>query len=428
MFRVKGIVAYPTTSEDVSALVTFSQIHGIDLAVRGGGHSIRPTSSTEGGICIDLSRMKEVVVHPTAKEVTVQGGALWSDVYDAIAPHNLAVVGGVITSVGVGGLSLMGGYGWLTGAHGLTLDNILSIEIVLASGEILRASEIENADLFWAVRGAGACFGVVTSFTFRAHPQENLVWSGNLVLPGTALRTAIEVANKVIAKENDTGRASLGMLWVSPPGAPAPLILLMLYYNGPEDEAKEFFKPLLHLNPKINTTKMSPWVSVNIPEPVADESKVWRRVSAGGSIICPFEFEFFESLWEDYVGLLGKVDDAKTTTLTLVVHNPYATLGKGQRYTAFPNRGRHSNFMIGPMWTDEENDGVCREWCLQMREKVRRDRERRVLEDRSVDEITKSAVGESSHDDGELCRARAREMLIDYRIWEKCKRDFWCEL
>jgi hypothetical protein len=101
---------------------------------------------------------------------------------------------------------------------------------------------------------------------------------------------------------------------------------------------------------------------------------------------------------------LGKVDDAKTTTLTLVAHNPYAMLRKGQRDTAFPNRGRHSNFMIAPMWTDEENDGVCREWCLQMREKVRRDRERRVAEDGSVDEITRSAVGESSHDDGELCK------------------------
>jgi hypothetical protein len=84
--------------------------------------------------------------------------------------------------------------------------------------------------------------------------------------------------------------------------------------------------------------------------------------------------------------------------------------------------------MIAPMWTDEENDGVCREWCLQMREKVRRDRVRRVVEDGSVDEITRSAVGESSHDDGELCKGRARKMLIDYRIWEKCGRDFWSEL
>jgi FAD/FMN-containing dehydrogenase len=159
----------------------------------------------------------------------------------------------------------MGGYGWLTGAQGLTLDNILSVEIVLASGEIVRASKTENADLFWAVRGAGACFGVTTSFTFRAHPQENLVWNGNLVLPGTALRTALEAANKVLAKANDTGRASLGMLWVSPPGAPAPSIVLMLYYNGPEDEAKDFFKPLLHLTQKLTPRKYVPGSQSTFP-------------------------------------------------------------------------------------------------------------------------------------------------------------------
>ena len=422
-------MAYPTSSKDASALVKFSQTQGIDLAVRGGGHSIRPTSSTEGGICIDLSQMKAVFVDPVAKEVAVQGGALWSDVYNAIAPHNLAVVGGAITSVGVGGLSLMGGYGWLTGAHGLALDNILSAEIVLASGEIVHASKTENEDLFWAIRGAGACFGIATSFTFRAHIQENLVWNGNLVLPGAALETAIGIANKVLAKENDTGKASLGMLWVSPPGAPAPSIVLMLYYNGTENEGKTFFKPLLDLNPKVNTTKMRPWVDVNVPEPPVNESKVWRKVSAGGSIIGPFDFKFFDSIWDDYVGLLQNVDDAKTTTLMLVVHNPYATLRKGQMDTAFPNRGRHSNFAIAPTWTKEENDGVCREWCLKIREKMRRDRERRVEEDGSMDEITRSAVGEYSHDDGEFGGVNVRsDMLMHRRVWEKGGGGFWGEL
>jgi hypothetical protein len=345
--------------------------------------------------------MKAVSVEASAKEVKLQGGALWSDVYDAIAPHNLAVVGGVIRSVGVGGLSLMGGYGWLTGAHGLTLDNVLSVEIVLASGHIVHASETENEDLFWAVRGAGACFGVGTSFTFKAHPQEKLVWNGNLILPRSALKTAIEVANKVLAKENDTGKASLGMLWVSPPGAPQPSIVAMVYYNGSEADAKVFFKPLLDLNPKVNTTKMRPWVETNVLEPPIDDSKQWRKVSAGGSVIGPFAYEFFESLWDDYVGLLEKVEDAKMSTLTLVVHNTYVTRRKEQTDTAFPNRGLHSNFMIVPTWTREESDGLCREWCFYMREKVRKDRERRVMEDAGLDETTKSAAGEYSHDDGD---------------------------
>lgn len=399
--KEKGVVAYPTSSSDVSTLIKFSQKYGIDVAVRGGGHSNRPTSSTEGGICIDLSTLKSVSIDAITKTVTVQGGALWSNVYAAIAPHSLALVGGVITSVGVGGLSLMGGYGWLTGAHGLTLDNILSVEIVLASGEIVTASEKENEDLFWAVRGAGACFGVVTSFTLRAHPQENLVWNGNLVLPSTALKIAIEVANKVMAKENRGGKASMGVLWVCPPGAPGPVIVCMVYYNGSEEDGKEFFKPLLDLNPKINTTAMRPWVEVNVEEPTINSSTPLRRASAGGSIIGPFSLSLFESLWEDYVELLSNVKNAQATTLNLVVHNTGKILEKGQSETAFPNRGHQANFMIQPSWTGEENDDICREWCRNMREKVRADREKRVSEDAELDENTRVAVGESAHDDGE---------------------------
>ena len=134
---------YPTSAEDVSAIIKFAVKYKIDIAVKGGGSNNRPTSSTEGGICIDLSKFKIVTVEAATKRVTVQGGALWSDVYAAIAPYNLAMAGPVINTVRVGGSSLMGGYGWLTGKHGTTLDNIVSMEMVPTSGEIVHFPNIK---------------------------------------------------------------------------------------------------------------------------------------------------------------------------------------------------------------------------------------------------------------------------------------------
>jgi FAD/FMN-containing dehydrogenase len=119
--------------------------------------------------------MRKAEVDPAQKTITAQGDALWADVDEAAAEHGLATVGGTVNHTGIGGLTLGGGYGWLTGAYGLTIDNLLEAELVLADGSIVTASHTENEDLFWAVRGAGACFGVATKFVYRAHEQKNQI-------------------------------------------------------------------------------------------------------------------------------------------------------------------------------------------------------------------------------------------------------------
>jgi len=129
------------------------------LAVAGGKHSPSGSSSTDGGLCIDLSKMRGVNVDVEKKTATVQGGALWADVNSELAKYGLAAVGGIVDHTGVGGLSLGGGYGFLTGQHGMVVDNILEVELVLADGTIVTASESQNSDLFWAARGAGFKFG-----------------------------------------------------------------------------------------------------------------------------------------------------------------------------------------------------------------------------------------------------------------------------
>ena len=157
----------PDEHREVAIVVVFAKTWGIEIASRGGGHTTSGSSSTDGGICIDLSRLRKVIVDPDTKTVTAQGGALWADVDKAAEEHGLAVVGGTVNTTGVGGLTLGGGYGYLVGKYGLVIDNLLEVELVLADGKTITASRHKNSQLFWAIRGAGASIGAILSFIFQ---------------------------------------------------------------------------------------------------------------------------------------------------------------------------------------------------------------------------------------------------------------------
>jgi FAD/FMN-containing dehydrogenase len=192
---VPGSPAYvlrPVSVAEVRAGVRFAVETGLELSVRGGGHGFAGFATNAGGIVIDLSRLATVeVVDKERHLVRIGGGAVWGQVVAALAPHNLAISSGDTRSVGVGGLTLSGGIGWKVRKYGLALDSLVAVELVTADAEVVRASDEENQELFWAVRGGGGNFGIVTAFEFAAHPTTD-VYFGKIAFPATELVTVLQ--------------------------------------------------------------------------------------------------------------------------------------------------------------------------------------------------------------------------------------------
>ena len=176
--RRPAVVVSCSSPDDVAAALAFARGSGLEVSVRGGGHGYAGLALTDGGLMVDLSPMKAVRVDPAARRARCGGGVTWRELDAATQEHGLAVPGGFISTTGVAGLCLGGGFGWLTRVAGLTSDNLVGAEVVTADGSIVRASESENDALFWALRGGGGNFGVVTSFEFRLHPIGPLVHLG----------------------------------------------------------------------------------------------------------------------------------------------------------------------------------------------------------------------------------------------------------
>jgi FAD/FMN-containing dehydrogenase len=168
-------VLRPSTVRDVQAAVRFAARTGLVLSVRGGGHGFAGFGTNDGGAVIDLSKLADVeLIDKERHLVRIGGGATWGQVAAALAPHGLAISSGDTKSVGVGGLTLTGGIGWKVRKYGLALDNVAAAEVVTASGQVVQASAQENPELFWAIRGGGGNFGIVTAFDFVAHPTTDI--------------------------------------------------------------------------------------------------------------------------------------------------------------------------------------------------------------------------------------------------------------
>jgi FAD/FMN-containing dehydrogenase len=185
------VIVQAAGTDDIAPTIDLARSTGLPLAIRGGGHNVAGNGTAEGGIVLDLGGLDTVEVDPVARLVRAGPGATLGDIDRATEPHALAVPIGVVSGTGIAGLTLGGGVGWLVRRHGLTIDNLVAAEVVLATGERVTASETEHPDLFWGLRGGGGNFGVVSSFTFRAYPLDPDVLAGTLVYERPRWREAL---------------------------------------------------------------------------------------------------------------------------------------------------------------------------------------------------------------------------------------------
>ena len=204
--RRPALIARCTGTADVIAAVRYARKHDLLVSIRGGGHAVAGHALNDDGMMIDLSQMNAVRVDPFSRTARVQGGSLWSDVDHEAQRFGLAVTGGIVSHTGVAGLTLGGGIGHLMRSYGLTIDSLISCDVVTADGEFLIASEDQNSELFWGLRGGGGNFGIVTSFEFRLHPLGPTVLAGMVMYPMDEAHEVLRFFREFVAEAPDVER------------------------------------------------------------------------------------------------------------------------------------------------------------------------------------------------------------------------------
>lgn len=258
-----------TGTADVIAAVTFARSQGLLVAIRGGAHSIAGFSTCDGGVVIDLSPMNAVTVDPVRRRAIAQGGATWADFDHETQAFGLAVTGGLVSSTGLGGFTLGGGIGWLLRRHGLTSDNLVRAEVVTADGRLVHASAEENPDLFWALRGGGGNFGVVTSLEYTLHPVGPTVLGGLLFFPAEAAKEVVTGWRRLTASMPDELTSLVNLTTAPPvPFLPEsvhgkPVVVIAAVHCGALDAAERDVAPLRTLaEPILDHLGRVPYVAM----------------------------------------------------------------------------------------------------------------------------------------------------------------------
>lgn len=352
---ITGAIVKVTTVEEVATVVEFAARRYIPFAVLSGGHSTKEASSTYGGIVIDLGRMNRVDFQSSSNTVSVEGGAKWADVDTATSQHGLAVVGPTVSQLGVSGTTLGGGIGWLTGKYGLVVDNLIEAQIVLADGSITTASQSENPDLFWAIRGAGQDFGVITRFIFRAHPQKNDVFAGMIYLDPDKLAQLVGYVNDLDSKLDE----DQGLFFGFTNSHGQTTIVVILFFNGPRTQAEKMFEPLLLLSTGREKTGMMPYYKANQLLDRAAASEGRKRLS-GTSVTLPLDMDFFQTVYHNFSHILdGHSEDAEALLFFEML--PYTKIIEVPNdATAYANRGAYYNVCSILNWHDEKADHKIR--------------------------------------------------------------------
>jgi FAD/FMN-containing dehydrogenase len=238
--RLPAVIARCKSISDVQTAIRFGRDNDLPIAIRGGGHNAAGLAVCEGGIVIDLGAMRDVIVDPVKRTARAGGGATWGDFDIATAMHGLATTGGAVSTTGIAGLTLGGGLGWLMRSCGMTCDNMIGADVVTADSQVIRASETENADLLWALRGGGGNFGVVTTFEYALH-RVSTVFGGIVFFPLARARDVIRFYREFTTSAPDALTVFCAMLQ-TPDGV--PVVGLAVCYNGPVNEGERAIKAI----------------------------------------------------------------------------------------------------------------------------------------------------------------------------------------
>jgi hypothetical protein len=352
-----AVIARCLHTADVADAVNFGRNEGAEISVRGGGHNVAGKAVTEGGLMIDLSLMKGIHVDPSRSTARVQPGVTVGELDRGTAAFGLATPSGVVSSTGIAGLTLGGGIAWLMGKHGMAVDNLRSAEVVLASGDVVTAGEDTDPDLFWALRGGGGNFGVVTSFEYRTHPLASVL--GGPVLHPLAAAPQLFSFYREFAADLPDELSTQAVFLHAPDGSGAKLCGIAVCHAGDErDRAEADVRPLRRFgSPAVDMIERMPYPAVN-------KGVDW--LSPKGSLRY-WQSAFFSELSDPAVEVMtGAFDQAPSQLCALVVEDFHGAVTRvAPTATAYPHREPGYNFFLISQWTEPAETDKCIAWARE---------------------------------------------------------------
>lgn len=338
-----ALIARCTGTGDIVAALAFARDNGFEISIRGGGHGIAGRAVADDGVMIDLSPMKDIHVDPEARTVTAQGGVTWGEFNDATAEHGLATTGGFVSTTGIAGLTLGGGFGYLMGKHGLAADNLLSIELVTADGDVLSVNADEHPDLFWALRGAGANFGVAATLTYQLHPLQEVV-GGLVAFPFDAAHDLFHFWREFTTEMVDEIGTFAGTAH-APDGSGVPIAAVAVCHSGDRASAEIDLKPLLDFG--------TPLISQVGPMPYPAINEMFDEAYPAGSLNY-WKSSFIGELSDDTIDtMIGSFESCPSAMTGLALeHFHGAATRVGVAETAAPHREQGYDYLLTSVWTD----------------------------------------------------------------------------
>jgi FAD/FMN-containing dehydrogenase len=358
--RRPAVIVRCTTASDVQRAVDFAGKRDLLVSVRGGGHSAPGYGTNDGGLVVDLSSMKAISINPAGHTARAEGGVLWRELDHATQAHGLATTGGTVSNTGIGGLTLGGGLGWLMGKHGLTIDNLISAEVVTADGQLRKASAVEHSDLFWALRGGGGNFGAVTAFEYQLHPVTQVL-GGMVLYPLDQAAEVLRFYRDFCPTLPDEAEAYAALL-TSPEGV--PVVALLLGYNGPMEEGEKVLSPARRLG--------QPLADLVAPMPYGNRQSMLDAPNAEHGLHRYWRSAFTDRISDELIGELVDAAAKFSSPLSAFVffHMHGACTRVPVTDTAFSARHTQWDFDAIGQWADGSQSATHIAWVREIWSRV----------------------------------------------------------